>query len=300
LTDGPAGFASLRRAPLSQPASGLDARLLGPLEVLRDGAPVALGTPRERALLARLLLDSGRTVAVDRLVEDLWGEDAPSTAVKMVQLHVSRLRKVLPAGVLVTRTPGYQAQIPPEALDIERFDRLHDRGRAALARGSAGEAARCLRDALALWRGPALAEFDEPFAATEAQRLQEMRLACLEDRIDADLRLGRHAAVVGELDALVADHPLRERLRGHLMLALYRSGRQVQALATYRELGRLLATELGLRPSPALRELERRMLVQDSILDLLPRGPARRAAAAPRMPALTRRRAACPLSARGR
>src|SRR5215216_191333 len=167
----------------------MDVRLLGPLEVHHGRAPIALGGPRQRALLARLVLDANRTVASERLVEDLWGEDVPSTAGKMVHIHVSRLRKVLPAGVLVTHPPGYAVQIRPEALDLVRFERLHEHGRAALARGSGAEAARSLRDALALWRGPALAEFDEPFAAVERRRLEELRLACVEDRIDADLAL---------------------------------------------------------------------------------------------------------------
>jgi DNA-binding SARP family transcriptional activator len=244
----------------------MNARLLGPLELELDHMPVPLGTPGRRALLARLLLDANRTVAIDRLVEDLWGHDAPATAAKMIQIHVSRLRKVLPAGTLVTRRPGYALQIRPEALDLVRFDRLRQQGGAALARGSAAEAAQLLRQALALWRGPALDEFDEPFAAIEARRLEELRLACLEGRIEAELALGRHGTLVGELAALVAHHPLRERLRRQLILALYRSGRQVEALDGYRELRQMLTTELGIEPSPALRELERRMLQQDPTL----------------------------------
>jgi DNA-binding SARP family transcriptional activator len=258
----------------------VDARLLGPLEVERDGVPVALGGPAQRALLARLLLDPNRTVAVDRLLEDLWGEDAPASAVKMVHIYVSMLRKLLPAGVLVTRSPGYVVAIEPEAVDLVRFERLGKEGRAALAGGSAAEAADRLREALALWRGPALAEFDEPFAAIESARLEELRLACVEDRIDADLSLGRHAGLVGELDALVARHPLRERPRGQLMLALYRSGRQADALAGYRRLRQLLSTELGIEPSRSLRELERRMLQQDPSLDLAAVEPTPRVPAA--------------------
>src|SRR5215216_3429411 len=260
-----------------------DARLLGPLEVVNGRAPIALGAPAQRALLARLLLDANRTVGLDRLVEDLWGEHVPSTSVKMVQVHVSKLRKVLPDGVLVTRPPGYGVEIEPEALDLVRFERLREQGRDALARGSAAVAAERLREALALWRGPALAEFDEPFAAIEAARLEELRLACQEDRIDADLALGGHVLVIGELTALVAHHPLRERLRRRLMLALYGSGRQAEALACYRRFHQLLSTELGIEPSPALRALERRMLQHDPALDVAPpvvdvhRGAARRA-----------------------
>jgi DNA-binding SARP family transcriptional activator len=262
----------------------IDARLLGPLELARDQAPIALGSPGQRALLARLALDANRTVAVDRLVEDLWGAEAPPTAVKMVQIHVSRLRKLLPAGVLVTRSPGYVVELAPESLDVVRFERLRDRGRAAFGAGRAGEAADDLRAALALWRGPALAEFDEPFATVEAARLEEQRLVTLEDRVAADLALGRHAALAGELAALVAREPLRERPRVQLMLALYRSGRQAEALASYRELRGFLATELGIEPSPALRELERRMLLQDPALDLAAPAVARPADRLPIVP----------------
>lgn len=244
----------------------MNARLLGPLELEIGNVPVSLGTPGQRALLARLLLDAGRTVAVDRLVDDLWGEDAPPTAPKMIQIHVSKLRKLLPAGTLVTRRPGYALELPAESLDIVRFDRLRRQGGAALARGAAAEAAQLLRQALGLWRGSALDEFDEPFAPLEARRLEELRLACLEDRIEAELALGAHGMLIGELDALVAQHPLRERLRRQLILALYRSGRQAEALAAYRELRRMLTTELGIEPSPALRELERRILLQDPTL----------------------------------
>jgi DNA-binding SARP family transcriptional activator len=262
----------------------IDARLLGPLEVAAHGARLALGPAGQRALLARLLLDANRTVAVDRLVDDLWGEDVPRTAVKMIHVHVSRLRKLLAAGTLVTRPPGYAVTIPAEALDLVRFERLRERGRTALAAGCAAEAADRLREALALWRGPALAEFDEPFAAIESRRLEELRMACVEDRIDADLALGGHTQLVGELDALVAHQPLRERLRGRLMLALYRSGRQAQALAAYRQLRQMLTAELGIEPSPPLRELERRMLQQDPTLDVATVEPRPRPGAPPARP----------------
>ena len=255
-------------------AAGVEALLLGPLEVWRRDAPLALGGPGQRALLARLLLDANRSVAIERLVDDLWGECVPSSAVKMVHIHVSRLRKLLPAGTLLTQPPGYVVRIEPDALDLVRFERLRARGRGALAAGSASEAAEMLRRALALWRGQALVEFDEPFAAIEAARLEERRLDCLEDRIDADLALGRHAQLIGELDVLTTQHPLRERPRAQLMLALYRSGRQADALAAYRQLHRMLAVELGLRPSPALRDLERQMLQQDPALEARPRPSA--------------------------
>ena len=247
-------------------SAALTVRMLGPLQVERDGQPVALGGRAQRALLARLLLDTGRTVPVSRLVEDLWGENAPASASKMVQIYVSMLRKVLPEGVLVTRSPGYAVELPREAIDLSRFEDLRRAGQAALAAGSSAHAVETLRQALALWRGPALGEFDEPFATIESRRLEELHLASLEDRIDAELQLGRHGALVAELHALVAHHPLRERLRGQLMLALYGSGRQADALAEYHRVREVLRDDLGIEPSPALRELERRILQQDPML----------------------------------
>ena len=213
----------------------MEIRLLGPLEaVADDGAVLPIGGGKQRALLAALALDAGRTVPVHRLVEELWGLDAPETAPKMVQIGVSQLRKVLPAGTLVTSPPGYLLDVPAETIDLGRCERLVRDGRARLAAGDASAAAALLHDAAALWRGPALAEFDEPFADLEAPRLAELRLAGAEERIEADLALGRHGPLVAELEQLVARHPLRERLRGQLMVALYRSGRQADALAAYR------------------------------------------------------------------
>ena len=249
----------------------MDARLLGPLEIRAAGTRVALGPRARRALLARLLLEPNRTVAVDRLVDDLWGDDVPPSAVKMIHIHVSKLRRVLPAGALVTRAPGYAIELDPEALDAVRFERLREQGRAALAVGHAAEAADRLRRALLLWRGPALAEFDAPFAAVEARRLEETHLACIEDRFDAELAVGEHARIVPELATFAAQHPLRERVHAQHMLALYRSGRQAEALAAYRELRRTLATDLGLEPSPALRALELQILQQDPALDVAAR-----------------------------
>ena len=247
--------------------ASIQARLLGPLEIERAGRPVAIGGRAQRALLTRLLLDAGRTVSVDRLVDDLWGESAPASAQKMVQIYVSMLRKALPEGVIVTRSPGYAVELPTEGIDLVRFENLRERGRAALAAGAAAEARDLLRQALALWRGPALAEFQEPFAEIEARRLDEQHLATLEDRIDADLALGGDSSLIGELEALVARHPLRERARGQLMLALYRAGRQADALEGHRRFREMLSEELGIEPSPALRELERRILQHDPALD---------------------------------
>jgi DNA-binding SARP family transcriptional activator/class 3 adenylate cyclase len=255
--------------------------LLGPLEVRDASAPVKLGGRRARALLARLALDANRTVPAERLIEDLWGEDPPETAAKMVQIHVSQLRKALPSGVLVTRPGGYALVVDSESVDLVRFERLRDAGRGALAAGDASTAARLLREALALWRGEALAEFSEPFAALEAARLAQLRLDCVEDRIDAELALGHHAAVTAELEALVAREPFRERARAQLMLALYRSGRHADALATLQELRRTLDEELGLVPSATLGALEQRILRHDPSLLLEDAVPERASAVEP-------------------
>jgi DNA-binding SARP family transcriptional activator/pimeloyl-ACP methyl ester carboxylesterase len=254
----------------------MEFRVLGPLEVLDGEGPLALGGRKPRALLARLLLEPNRTVSVEQLVDDLWGDEVPDSAVKMVHIHVSQLRKALPDGVLRTRPPGYALEVDPEAIDLVRFERLRDAGRAALDAGDAATAAARLREALALWRGIPLAEFAEPFAATEAAHLEERGRVCLEDRIDAELALGRHGDLAGELEALVSRQPLRERLRGQLMLALYRSGRQADALAAYREFRAVLAEQLGIEPSARIRELEGRILRQDPTLDGAPAVDPRR------------------------
>jgi DNA-binding SARP family transcriptional activator/flavin reductase (DIM6/NTAB) family NADH-FMN oxidoreductase RutF len=246
----------------------IDFRLLGPVEARDENGPLALGGAKPRALLALLLLHAGRTVSTARLVDTLWGDNAPATARKMVQINVSQLRKVLPEGVLRTHAGGYSLEIDPEALDLARFERLAAEGRAALAAGDPARAAERLAAALALWRGPALAEFDEAFAEREGARLEALRLSAVEDRIEADLALGRHAAAGAELDRLVHEHPERERMRGQHMLALYRAGRQADALASYREAWRRLGQELGILPSVALRRLEAAILAHDPALDL--------------------------------
>jgi DNA-binding SARP family transcriptional activator len=246
----------------------MELRVLGPLEATDGAVPLALGGRKPRALLARLALDANRTVAVQRLVDDLWGDEVPDSAAKMVQIYVSQLRKVLPEGVLLTRAPGYVIEVEPEAVDAARFATLHREGRDALAAGDPQAAAARLREALALWRGPALAEFTEPFARVEGAHLEELRLVCLEERIEADLARGLHADVAGELEALVARHPLRESLHGQLLLALYRSGRQAEALAAYERFRRGLDDELGIEPSSALKGLQHRILNQHPSLEL--------------------------------
>src|SRR3954468_12903400 len=241
----------------------MDFRLLGPLEAGAAAAPLRLGGRKPRALLACLLLDANHTVSIEQLIDELWGERPPDTATKMVQIYVSQLRKVLPDGVLRTRPGGYVLQVEPEALDVNRFDALRAQGRAALQRGEAAEAAELLREALDLWRGAALAEVPEPFALAQRGRLDELRLGCVEDRIDADLALGRHADVVAELRGPIARPPLRERLRAQRMLALYRCGRQADALGTYQSYRRTLDEELGIDPSAELRAFESAILGHD-------------------------------------
>jgi SARP family transcriptional regulator, regulator of embCAB operon len=245
-------------------------RLLGPLEVDAGGTALPLAGGKARAVLARLLLDANQTVALDALVAALWGEEAPASAVKTVQVHVSHLRKVLPAGVLRTRAPGYVLDVAPEAVDLDALRRLRAEARRALAAGDPARAAARLQAALALWRGTALAEFSEPFAAAHAAHLEELRIECLEDRIEADLALGRHADLIGELRLLVASHPLRERPRCQLMLALYGAGRQAEALAVYHETRATLRDELGAEPCAGLSELQRAILRQDPALQSAP------------------------------
>ena len=253
----------------------MEFRILGPLEAWAEGGEVSLGGPKPRALLAVLLLHPNEVVPADRLIDELWGEDSPEDAAAALRVNVSRLRKALPQDVLTTRSPGYVVRVEPDELDLHRFERLVDEGRSLLARGLAADASERLRDALSLWRGSALADFAyESFAQTAIARLEEIRLAALELRIDADLALGRHDELVGELEALVAEHPLRERLRRYLMTALYRSGRQAEALDAYQDARRALVDELGVDPSPALQELEQAILRQDPSLDLEATAPA--------------------------
>jgi DNA-binding SARP family transcriptional activator len=241
--------------------------LLGPLEASWAGGAIALGGPKPRALLTVLALEPGRVVSVDRLVEALWPGRPPDTAPHAVQVYVSQLRKALGGAMLVTRAPGYVLEVEPARVDAHRFAQLVDDGRAALEAGDPVAAGGALREALALWRGPALADFVyEPFAQTDIARLEELRTVALEERIEADLTLGRHMELVAELEALVQAQPLRERPRAHLMLALYRSGRQADALAAYRAARDTLVEELGLEPGPELRELEAAILRQDESL----------------------------------
>ena len=247
----------------------MDFRILGPLEVHDGDREVRLRGGKEKALLALLLVNANRTLAIDRIVDELWGEEVPETAQKMVQIYVSRLRRLLAPGTLNTRPPGYSLRVEPDELDLHRFERLVAEARSSLDDGRAQQASAGFRAALELWLGPALAEFsNEPFAAAEAGRFEELRLSALEGWFEADLRLGRHGDLVGELEVLIVRYPLREGLRQQHMLALYRSGRHAEALASYQTFRRTLSDELGIEPSVSLRELERLMLQQDGSLEL--------------------------------
>jgi DNA-binding SARP family transcriptional activator len=260
----------------------MEFRILGRLEVWDGGHAIPLGGPKPRALLALLLLHANEVVPADRLIDELWRDDPPENAAAALQVNLSRVRKALPHDALATRSPGYVLRVEAGALDLDRFERLVDEGRTRLERGLPAEASERLSSALALWRGPALSDFAyEGFARAAIARLEEIRLAALELRIEADLANGRHDGLIAELSALIVEHPVRERLRAQLMMALYRSGRQAEALDVFKEARRALLDDLGIEPGGALKELERTILRQDPSLDLkLPAGsrePAERA-----------------------
>ena len=253
-----------------QPAQVLEFRILGPLEVVANGdGVVPIAAQKQRALLALLLLHANEVVSTDRLVDGLWGSSPPKTATTSLQNTVSQLRKLLGADVLETKPPGYVLRVGDDQFDLSRFERL-----VAAARGAdPGRRAALLRDALDLWRGDPLPELAfEPFADAEIRRLEELRLIVVEQRIEAELELGHHAELVPELERLVQRHPLRERLRGQLMLALYRAGRQADALVAYGDARRALVDELGIEPSPALQQLHAAILRQEARLDAASRG----------------------------
>jgi predicted ATPase/DNA-binding SARP family transcriptional activator len=234
----------------------MEFRILGPLEVLSDGRALNLGGQKQRALLAALLIDANRAVPSDRLIDALWEEEPPRTAHKALQVYVSQLRKLLGKERLQTKAPGYLLQVEEGELDVERFQLLHQEGRHA--------------EALSLWRGGPLADLaHQRFARSEIAHLEELRFACLEDRIDLDLAAGRHVELVGELDALVKEHPLRQRLRAEMILALYRSGRDAEALDVYQDARRALVEELGIEPRRELRDLQQAILNQDPSLNVV-------------------------------
>jgi DNA-binding SARP family transcriptional activator len=257
----------------------MDFNILGPIEVIEGDRPIALTGAKQRALLGVLLLHANEVVSSDRLIDELWPGDGREEATKKLQMAVSRLRKALAAGqpaaaetsVIVTRSPGYELRVDPQRLDIARFEILVDQARERLERGDPLRAREHLDAALGLWRGPPFADLAyESFAQAEIARVDELRLGALETRVQAELALGHHDQVVAELEALISDHPYRERLRGLLMLALYRSDRQADALQAYQDARRALVEELGIEPGEWLRALERGILAQDPALQLVP------------------------------
>jgi DNA-binding SARP family transcriptional activator/tetratricopeptide (TPR) repeat protein len=242
-------------------------QILGPFHLEDGGRRIMIGGVRQRAVLADLLLHANEVVPSEQILVDLWGEDTSPTAANALQAAISRLRRLLPPGRLITTAPGYMLRIFPAELDVAQFEQLVFEGRDTLAAGRAAEAGQLLDQAMTLWRGPPLADFRyEPFAQAEIARLEELQLACLEERNEAHLALGSATALTAELGRMVAEHPLRERLRAQLMLALYRSGRQTEALEAYREFRTALREDLGLEPSSALRELEAAILRHDPAL----------------------------------
>jgi DNA-binding SARP family transcriptional activator/DNA-binding beta-propeller fold protein YncE len=268
------GLESTRSGRYVRTTTEVEFHVLGPLEVIADGGFLPLGGAKQRAVLAILLLHANEVVGRDRLIDELWGESPPESAANMLQGYISHLRKTLePSSVrgqhelIVSRPPGYLLKILPDQLDAARFEQLAKEGKRSLDNGDAEAAAERLREALALWRGRALDDLAyETFARASIERLEELRLQTIEDRIDADLALGRHNALVGELRELVDLYPLRERLRAQLMTALYRCGRQADALEVYREGRRVVRDELGIEPGPALRGLQQSILRQDPLL----------------------------------
>jgi DNA-binding SARP family transcriptional activator len=256
----------------------MEFRILGPVEAVAAGQVVRLGG-KPRALLALLLLHVNQTLSSERLLDELWGERPPATAAKTLQVHISRLRRALAqaapsgsGGLVLTREHGYELRLDPERLDAHRFEQLVAEGRSELAASRPQRALSLLEEALALWRGEPLGDLAyEPFAQPEVARLEELRIAARELLVEARLTLGRHAELVGELERLVAEHPYRERLRAQLMLALYRSERQADALQAYQNARRTLVEQLGIEPGERLRGLERAILAQDPGLQLAAR-----------------------------
>jgi DNA-binding SARP family transcriptional activator/class 3 adenylate cyclase len=253
-------------------ATDFELLLLGPVAARRAGHEIRVTAAKHRVILATLGLRVGEAVSTDVLIDSLWGDRPPPTAAKALQVYVSELRKLIEVDprqprVLTSQAPGYRLSIGRESVDVPRFERLWSAGREALVAGDAARAQQLLRDALSLWRGEPLADFrfEDAFAA-DIRRLEELRIACLEDRFDADLAVGEHARLIPEIEALVRSQPLRERLRGQLMLALYRCGRQTDALSAYQAARDQLVDEFGIDPSPPLVALERQILQQDPAL----------------------------------
>ena len=259
----------------------MDFHILGPLEVRDDRGEISIGGGKQRALLALLLIHPNESLATDRLIDELWAGEPPATAAKIIQNHVSQLRRTLGNGRLQTLARGYALRVGPGELDVDRFKQRVADGRTAQAAGDPEGASSLLHEALAMWRGPPLSEFTyEAFAQREIGQLEELRLNALIERLDADLALGRHLDLVGELETLVAQHPLQERLRGQLMLALYRCGRQAEALHVYQDARHTLVEELGIEPGQALQRLEHSILTHDPAIERPPSERPRSAAGA--------------------
>jgi DNA-binding SARP family transcriptional activator len=259
-------------------------RILGPLQILDGDTPIEITGAKQQAVLTMLILRANEMIGSERLIDELWGEQAPRNATGALYNHVSRLRKALGPDLIARREWGYVLRTPPESIDLRRFEAMVSEAEQLPARQRAAR----LAEALALWRGPPLAGLESEAALQrEIARLEEIRVATIERRIDADLETGRNSDLVGELEMLIAEHPVREHLRWQLILALYRAGRQAEALEVYRETRRVLAEELGLDPSPELRELEKAILRQDPSLAIAtgqvpePRAPAEQSASRP-------------------
>lgn len=253
-------------------SSGVQFRVLGPLEVLVDGRPLPLGGVKQRSVLAMLLAEANRVVSADKMAEVIWDQDPDEKTRGVLQVHVSNLRKALSAtgrtDLIATKAPGYQLSATDSELDLLAFEKNLKRARSAFIGGDAALASNRYTAALELWQGTPLADLQqEPFAMRLAMRLNTLRIQALEGRLEADLAAGRHADILGELQNLVADHPLNEQFVSLLMIALYRSGRQADSLSTYRECRDRLGSELGLDPRQGLRDLESRILAQDPSLD---------------------------------
>src|SRR5215471_17529579 len=250
----------------------VDFRILGPLEVLDERGPVALGTVKERLVLAVLLLHANEVVSRDRLIDELWGESPPPTAKKAVNVYVSQLRKALTGDStrpIETAVGGYRLSVDPDRLDVTHLQTLLAQGRASASAGEVDAASELFRQALALWRGRTLAGLElEAVGRHEIEQLEELRLTALMDRIDCDLALGRHEQLIGELNRLVGEHPLRERLRAQQMLALYRADRQAEALDAYQHARQTLVDDLGIEPSEALQRLQKGILAHDPALEI--------------------------------
>ena len=264
---------------VGESSPSVEFRILGPLEVLAAGHAVSVKPAKARLLLAVLLLDPGRSVSLDRLIDELWGEAPPASAAVSLRVLVSRLRETLAscgtANAIETRSPGYALCVERSQIDAGRFETLLARGREELEGGHPAAAAATLRDGLGLWRGPALADVSDCLAtSSEAARLEELKVAALEDRVEADLACARHHLLAGELEQLVRAHPFRERMWRARVLALYRSGRQADALAAFTELRERLVDELGIEPSPELRDLQQQILEQSPGLSLPSREPS--------------------------